>query len=211
MLLAFHYLIATLYVILPVAALLAAGVRAGRTRNGTALTGLAMTAAVGITLGLSLNLVYATATGGGVLPSQVALAAYFGTAMLLLLKLCDRLLQLALDRVFGLHRMRAADAIALADDTAGNPPPPASVAVPRARLRRFLAGVVRVVLLFGVGLPYVMAAVLTYRPKVAPDDNPQEQLGFAYESVRFDATDGTSLAGWWIAASPPRTGRQSRD
>jgi hypothetical protein len=66
----------------------------------------------------------------------------------------------------------------------------------------------RVALLFGVGLPYVMAAVMTYRPRVVPRDDPMMQLGLPYESVRFHATDGTRLFGWWIPALPtPRAAR----
>ena len=40
-----------------------------------------------------------------------------------------------------------------------------------------------------------MATVLTYRPKVDLRDDPQKQLGFAYEPVEFTATDNTRLSG----------------
>jgi alpha-beta hydrolase superfamily lysophospholipase len=70
---------------------------------------------------------------------------------------------------------------------------------------------VRVVILFGVGLPYVMACAMTYRPRVALTDDPTRQLGYPFERVSFSAMDGTEIQGWWIPAGkgsnrkgPPR-------
>ena len=68
------------------------------------------------------------------------------------------------------------------------------------RLRAVLGSLVRVTILFGGGLPYVMATVMTYRPKVELRDDPQKQLGFAFEPVDFVATDGTHISGWWMPA-----------
>ncbi|HJU29068.1 MAG TPA: alpha/beta hydrolase, partial [Candidatus Binataceae bacterium] len=72
------------------------------------------------------------------------------------------------------------------------------------RMRGMLSGLTRLVILFGVGLPYVMATVLTYRPKVELRDDPLKQLGFHFEPVSFSATDGTPLSGWWIPAEDSR-------
>jgi fermentation-respiration switch protein FrsA (DUF1100 family) len=185
---------------------LTAAIRARRTRSKAPLTSLAFTAAVGLTLGLALNLVYMTATRGRIVPMQVVLAGYYAAGMLLLLKLFDHLLQRGLDRAFGLHRAPVVEAVMVPDDAPAAPSaaPPVVVVKRRPRLRAFFAGAVRVVILFGIGLPYVMAAVLTYRPKVAPAEDPAEQLGYAYERVSFEAVDGTKLVGWWIPALPPR-------
>jgi len=48
--------------------------------------------------------------------------------------------------------------------------------------------------------PYVMAAVMTYRPKVGIAGTPLSELSWPYEAVAFVATDGTKLSGWWIPA-----------
>jgi alpha-beta hydrolase superfamily lysophospholipase len=48
-----------------------------------------------------------------------------------------------------------------------------------------------------------MAAAMVYRPKVVTRDDPQAQLGFAFEPVRFTSTDGVALDGWWIPARTP--------
>ena len=58
----------------------------------------------------------------------------------------------------------------------------------------------RVILLFVIGLPYIMAVGMVYRPKIETDDTPQKQLGFKYQDVHFAATDGVPIDGWWIPA-----------
>src|SRR5690606_11037321 len=70
--------------------------------------------------------------------------------------------------------------------------------------RRFTlvtGSVLRIALLFGVGLPYVMACVMTYRPRIALTDDPRRQLGFNYQRVEFQATDGTEISGWFLPAA----------
>ncbi len=73
-------------------------------------------------------------------------------------------------------------------------------------VRLFLAAALRVGIVAAVALPVVMASVMTYRPKVAPKENPKSELGFDYQRVEFRSTDGVKLAGWWIPASDPRGG-----
>ncbi|MBV8780122.1 MAG: alpha/beta hydrolase [Phycisphaerae bacterium] len=79
-------------------------------------------------------------------------------------------------------------------------------------LRRFLmvmarewlivpAALLRALLLFGLGLPYILAAGLTYRPKIIGHDDPQSKFGYSFDSIAFQATDGVHLSGWWIPAS----------
>jgi alpha-beta hydrolase superfamily lysophospholipase len=60
--------------------------------------------------------------------------------------------------------------------------------------RRKLATILRIVVLFIVGMPYVMAIGMAYRTKVRGPD-PREQLGIAFQDVSFG---DTRLAGWWI-------------
>lgn len=55
-------------------------------------------------------------------------------------------------------------------------------------------------MLFGIGLPYILAAVLTYRPRVMPLDTPMSLFGWRFNAVSFAAVDGVRLAGWWIPA-----------
>jgi fermentation-respiration switch protein FrsA (DUF1100 family) len=129
------------------------------------------TACAGIAMGTCVSIAFGFFAGAHGSVGQAALASYFAMSMLFLLKGFDRLLR---------------DAILLA--------------IARRRWLLMPAALGRLVLLFGVGLPYIMAAGLTYRPKVITRDDPATRFGVGFDPVSFDATDGTRLAGWWIPA-----------
>ncbi|MEM8873019.1 MAG: alpha/beta hydrolase [Planctomycetota bacterium] len=134
---------------------------------------LGATAMVGVVLGVTLCVVYGFAIGGRAGWGQILLTAYLAVALLVLLKTGDAGLQQLLQ---------------------GKEP---------GKRRKWIAGVTRVMLLILVGLPAVMAAVMTYRVKIVPPITPATQLGVPFESVRFEAADGTDIAGWWIPALGP--------
>jgi fermentation-respiration switch protein FrsA (DUF1100 family) len=195
-----HRIIVAVYVLLPALALGAAGWEAWRRRRMTPLTSLGLTFGAGFAIGLALALVYGVGTSGRLITEQVLKAGYFATGLLLVLKGFDALLRATLLRIAGL-RETAIDDPTLPD------PPLHPVHVPSRRWMRFaFVGVARAAILFAIGLPYVMVAVLTYRVKVAPIDDPQSQLGYAFERVTFEATDSVPLVGWWIPAQRPRRG-----
>jgi uncharacterized protein len=52
-------------------------------------------------------------------------------------------------------------------------------------------------------LPWVMAAVMVYRPRVVPVETPMSIMRLEYQSVRFDAPDGTRIDAWYLPASSP--------
>jgi fermentation-respiration switch protein FrsA (DUF1100 family) len=175
-----HYLLLAGYVIAPIYAVVRS-VPAGRDAQPRLAT--AGTFATGAAIGIALSVVYAVAVKGKVSIPQAILAAYFATAMMILLKGFDALLRGIVWRL-SVSRDRAA---------ADGP----------VRVNRSVAtvgNIVRIALLFGVGLPYVMSAVVTYRPKVLLNDDPRTQLGFNYESVEFRATDGVRVSAWFIPA-----------
>ncbi|HEX8911379.1 MAG TPA: alpha/beta fold hydrolase, partial [Humisphaera sp.] len=71
-------------------------------------------------------------------------------------------------------------------------------------LRAACAILFRSAVLLGVGLPYLGALGLVYRPRGAGGPGPSQALpGSAAEVVGFAATDGLRLSGWWIPARPP--------
>ena len=191
-----HRILVAIFVLLPALAVVAAAVEARRQRRWTPLTSLLLTFGAGCALGVGIVLVYAVGTRGKLMTEQVLKASYFATGLLLVLKGFDAVLRAVLLRIAGLQERQRFDDVA-ADAhmivAAGH-------VRPRQWWRFAFVGVTRAAILFGIGLPYVMAAVLTYRPKVAPIDNPQTQLGYRYERVEFEATDGTPLVGWWIPA-----------
>jgi pimeloyl-ACP methyl ester carboxylesterase len=69
------------------------------------------------------------------------------------------------------------------------------------------ATTLRILLLATVGLPFIMSAVMTFRPKVRLAGDPQTQFGWPYENVHFSTLDGNVITGWWIPAldDPPAT------
>lgn len=179
---AVHYLLMAWYFVGPVAALAVAIVIAVRTGRRAAVLSWGVTLCTAVGLGVAMAFIYATAADGRVMPMQAALAAYFAAGMLFLLKGFD----------YVLRRI-----------TSRREPPPSPDGTPAPARSKFtlaaqMGFVVRVVVLFVIGLPYVMAAVMTYRPKVAPAQFPTMD----YETVQFPAADGTRLVGWWIPARP---------
>ena len=69
-------------------------------------------------------------------------------------------------------------------------------------LRVTAATVLRALVLGGVGLPYVMAIGMVYRPKVVGSDEMLRKRGYPFEHVTFASTDGVPLDAWWIPAAP---------
>lgn len=183
-----HWILVALYIGIVPAGIAYAAVQARRIKRFSPVASLVVTCLVGVVLGTAVSVIYARAVQGRIVYSQIALAAYFAAAMLLLIKSADRLLRRGLVRLFRVG--------------------PDSASGQAKMVRMQLAGSVRVILLFALALPYVMAAVMTYRPKVALADDPKTQLGFAFEAVSFEATDGTPLRGWWIPAEALRPSRR---
>jgi fermentation-respiration switch protein FrsA (DUF1100 family) len=194
-----HLILMGLYLILPLAAVVAATWRRRR-GNPAPLAALIVTGVIAFLISLSLNVIYsnpweiAGPEHARISFVQIVLGTWFAAGLLLLLKLFDLALRLSLRRVL---RIRLATP---EENTPGR------------TFRIFIASVLRVAVLFGVALPYVIAVVLTYRAKVLPVDDPQSRLGLAFERVEFRSTDGVKLVGWWIPASrPDRSGISRSD
>ncbi len=180
MLYALHWTIVAIYIVLPAVVLATAIHRQRRRGQKGAVSTQIVTFVAAIAVGLGLNLVYAAGTHGRPTVPQILLASYFAAGMLLILRGYDTALQLGLRR---LMRLRQAGEIGWSRG-----------------VRVLVFATLRAVLLFAVGLPYVMACLATYRPKVMPGDDPRELLGFQFDRVEFRASDGTRLIGWWIPA-----------
>jgi alpha-beta hydrolase superfamily lysophospholipase len=176
--------LAGLYLALPP---LTAGLIAWRHRRSPqpqyarAAAGFVFTCVAGMIIGVGLTLIYAHAIQGHAPLVQLALASYVAVGVICLLKGFSWLLKEGTERAL---RVRVAPA-----ERGG-----AWVA------RTTTALTLRVILLFVIGLPYIMAVAMVYRPKIETADTPQKQLGFKYQPVRFTATDGVPIDGWWIPA-----------
>jgi uncharacterized protein len=133
----------------------------------------------GVTLAALLVCTYAVLTGGQPRPLNALLTLYLGVGFILWLRVVDVGFRWAWSRV--LRRLGG------------------------GIVARGLLGGVRVVIFAAVALPWVMSAVMVYRPKVLAGDTPASVLGLAYEDVAFPAADGVGIAGWYVPASDADT------
>ena len=127
----------------------------------------------GAVLATGLLTVYAIVMNGRPSVWQAVLAVYLGVGLMLFLKTVDLLL------LIGIRR-----AVLNADP---------------GKLRLFAVAICRVILFGSFALPWVMAAVMVYRPKVQPEEPIPGMMDVA-DSVTFPAADGTTIHGWYIEA-----------
>jgi alpha-beta hydrolase superfamily lysophospholipase len=181
------FILATVYVAVPLAVAAVAAVRCRRARSIRPAASFLITCTSGLVIGTCMATLFAVVVSGRVRFGQVLLTAYFAVAALCVLKGLSWVLERAFLRLFGVEKR------------------PETLPLPRLYRTRFTgAFILRGLVLYAVGLPYVMAVAMVYRPKASPAEDPQGQLGFRFEPVRFHATDGVRLSGWWIPARQPR-------
>lgn len=179
-------MLATIYLATPVVVATVVAVRSARARSARPAAGFLITCCSGLLIGVSMSALFAVAVAGRIRPGQALVTAYFAVAALCLLKGLSWLLERGSLRLLGVAK--AADQLPL----------------PRYYRTRFTgAFILRAMVLYAIGLPYVMAVAMVYRPKAGPAGDPSEQLGFAYQPVSFYSTDGVALDGWWIPAPRP--------
>jgi fermentation-respiration switch protein FrsA (DUF1100 family) len=181
------FILATVYVAVPLAVAARAAVGCTRARSIRPAASFLITCASGLVIGTCMATLFAVVVSGHVRFGQVLLTTYFAVAALCILKGLSWVLERGFLRLFGVEKR------------------PEALPLPRLYRTRFTtAFILRGLVLYAVGLPYVMAVAMVYRPKASPAEDPQGQLGFRFEPVQFTATDGVRLSGWWIPARQPR-------
>jgi uncharacterized protein len=185
-----HQLLIAIYIALPPAAAVLAMVRAKRWGRSGPVYYFASTVLAGTVLGVALTLLYARLLGGTAGNGQAVLAGYFATSVLLFIRCVDWVLK---------RGIAASLRLPISEPTQSPHP-----------LRRSLYSVSRALLFVALGWPYVIAIASTYRPKLTAQESPLQQFGFTFETVSFDATDGTRLRGWWIPAQSSDAGLSER-
>ncbi|HEX8341861.1 MAG TPA: alpha/beta hydrolase [Tepidisphaeraceae bacterium] len=132
----------------------------------------------GMLLASSLLVIYTLSVGGRIPLGDVLLTLYLGVGLMLMLRLFDAGIH------YGVFRLlRAGDA--------ADPP----------RWRVGIAAALRVALFALIGLPWVMAALMTYRPHVLPLETPRTMLAASFERVEFHTADGVRVAAWYVPAA----------
>jgi len=186
--------------------------RAYRLKQKKALYELLGTAIASLLIGIAMASIFSLAVGARIRVDQALLASLFFFGVMVILKGLDALAKRAGALIFKtkpLTQIKTEVDPARSNRIAALLDPP-----PIPRWRRYGAGTTRALILAAVGLPYIMAAAMTYRPKVRIAGDPFQQMGWRFDPVNFSATDGTKISAWWIPAPPPPTGaspEQSRD
>jgi fermentation-respiration switch protein FrsA (DUF1100 family) len=179
-----HIFLMSLYFVLPPIMLIALFAVARRRGIPAAQVWPKVTVAVAtsLLLGIAASMIYGLWLGGVVPPLQMALTCYWAAGLICILKGLDFLL----DRLARLVFATGAGSW-------------------KRRQRRSTAQVFRVLLLFVIGLPYMIAAAATYRPNTVQKD---ESAWFDAGATRvgFESTDGLLIAGFWTAAPAPLHG-----
>jgi hypothetical protein len=172
-----HNTLIWLYIILPPAALITIILLARRGARPAPAATLAI--ASSLLLGVGATIIYDLWLGGIIAPFQMLLTCYWTAAVICLLKLLD----LTFD---SFARVCFATGC-------GNWKRPQ---------RQAAAQALRVAMLFLVGLPYMIVAAATYRPKTLERaDFPLNDLGAT--PVWFQSTDGLDIAGFWTPSPAP--------
>lgn len=179
-----HLILVVIYIAVP-AGVLVHALTGSAGEQGTRrprLASLIMTMAAAAVVGVTICMVYAKALRGSASISQMLLAGYFALGLLLILRGIDSGLRLGLRRIFGLHKADPAMSF-------------------KRALGALAVSVLWLGLLIAIGLPYVVAASLTYRPRIINSQTPLQHFGMQYTAVSFETADHLRLAGWWIPAS----------
>jgi len=175
-------LLIAIYIVAPLAAVAQAVLRRPRGRR-LAAAALASTAITSLLLGAGLNTAYAYFSGGRVRPLQIFLSSYLLMAVIVIMRAFSATMETGLRTLFNVHRGQRR-----------------TLAV---TVRANMVLLIRVAMLVMLGLPFVMASVMTFRTKVALPDDPQKQLGYPFQRVDFVTADDMPISGWWIPSDKP--------
>jgi len=160
-----HLLIETVYLLCPLAACLRAGLLSNAPRRRIALQRLRITVMAGTCAGILVCVAYAFAMHGRLIFTQVLLTGYLAISLMLILQLFDRMLWNLGRWMFQLHRRDGS--------------------IWWYNTRALLGLLMRAGIVFCIGLPYVLATVMTYRPRVASTVDPQSLFQWSFQRVDF--------------------------
>jgi fermentation-respiration switch protein FrsA (DUF1100 family) len=175
-----HLIIVVLYLAAPLAVFGWGMHRAIRYNRKRPLRRLRSAVLAAVVIGIFVCTTTTIVSRGRLLPTQLVVTTYLATSFILLLQGADSALWAIAQWVLRLKSHKGS--------------------VGWYNTRAVTALVVRATLMVGVGLPYILAVVATYRTKAGETQTPMTLANWKYETVSFKATDGTRLSGWWIPA-----------
>jgi alpha-beta hydrolase superfamily lysophospholipase len=181
---ALHRILVVLYAALPAVAWLWALRQSSTRRHLEPLVSFLITCFSGIILGTAIVILFSVWFHGRVRVLDVIQTWYFLIALLLILRIFRWSARQATWRLLRVRR-----------NDRGRPLRPAG-------LRASVAFLIQSVLAVSLGLPFIVGTLLVHRVKVHTTINPSTAANCDFEDVRFTATDGVKLAGWWIPMDP---------
>jgi fermentation-respiration switch protein FrsA (DUF1100 family) len=174
-----HIIIVAAYLLCPVIVLARALWLRAVQRRSLPLRRFRLTSLAGMMAGVLISVTFALSIHGRLMVSQVLLCGYLATSLILILQIADTLLWNICRFVFQLRR---------------RPLPSLGY-----NIRALMALGVRAAVVICIGIPYVLATMMTYRPRAESIDDPTTLFNWRYESVNFAAVvDHTRINGWWI-------------
>ena len=181
---ALHTILMFTYTVLPVWALIWSIRRSAKSHSAGPVISFIITCFSAVILGTSIVILSAVILQGRVLIGPILQNWYFLLGLLCLMGALRWMVREGTYRVFRVSR-----------HPNGRPTHPAG-------LRATVAFLVQSVLLFIVGLPFVIGTMLVHRTRVHTVETPQMLADCDAEAVIFQAVDGPKIAGWWIPADP---------
>src|SRR5690348_10861004 len=166
-----YRLITWFYFAIPIVVVCIAALRYRRTKSWESLRGWSLTGLIGMVCGLTLTVLYAAELQGRAPIGQIAVACWWGAAVFCLLRALNGALNWGIRRAI----YRKPDGAACCKGAES------------------LGFVLRAALLLGLGVPYVLAMVTVYRPRLMHSGTPTTVLNVPYEDVSFQASDGVPL------------------
>jgi uncharacterized protein len=174
MLRAAHDLLMMAYVVIPALALLHARRRSRIDKSSLALRRFVAVAGLGATVGAAYCSTFGRLGGARPLTSEIFIAAYFATSLVLLFRVLDYLLSRSMKIFLKGTVLR--------------------------RVRYAAVMVARAAILIVVIIPGVLVACATYRPKLESAGDPSGRFGWQFTPVKFRSAERRNLAAWWIPA-----------
>ena len=175
-----HHILIPFYTLLPIAGLIWSISWGRYKRSIVPFASFLVTCLSGVILGTCVDVLFVAILHGSLLPAEIARTWYFIISVLCTVSLFRWFVRSATFRLFRVDPRRVSNLW--------------------ARSRLVLASALQLILLFGLGLPYVVGTLLVHRIQITHSDTPKSVAQCVSDAVTFKSTDNLTLSAWWIEA-----------
>lgn len=167
------------YAALPPVAFLIALIWGRRKRTAAPIASLLITCLSGVLLGTSVDVIYVALTRGSITAEEIFRTWYFITSLLIAVGIFRWVVRRGVTSLLRLG--------------------PSEKNTFSFRLRTATASALQLIILFGLGLPYVVGTMIVHRVHVTRSVTPMTAIDCDGERIAFTADD-LQISGWWIPA-----------